>query len=100
MKLCILDDSYEQSNWVTKEFDLPSDPRRYLDEHECELHFSTKQRPSNRWNGFRKHNFDLFINLCDGAWDENHPGVGGAGVGAAGAPFYRRNRRLFKSPSR
>jgi len=104
MKLCILDDSYEQSNSVLKEFDLPSDPRRYLDEHECELHFLHKATAVQQVIGLAKHNFDLFINLCDGAWDEDRPGIEvvqalerlGLPFTGATAAFYEPSRAKMK----
>ena len=75
MKLCILDDSYEQSNSVLKAYDLPADPRRYLDGHECEVHFLHKATAVQEVIRLSKQNFDVFINLCDGAWDEDRPGI-------------------------
>jgi D-alanine-D-alanine ligase-like ATP-grasp enzyme len=75
MKICILDDSYEQSHSVLKAVDLPSDPRRYLAEHDCEQYFLHKATAVQQVIQLARRNFDVFINLCDGAWDEDRPGI-------------------------
>lgn len=75
MKLCILDDSYEHSDSPLKAFDPLSDPRRYLAGHECEVHLLHKATAVQQVIKLAKQHFDVFINLCDGAWDEDRPGI-------------------------
>src|SRR5713226_9255457 len=75
MKICILDDSYEQSGTPFKEFDFLPDPVRYLDGHDCERHFLHKATAVRQVLELSKRGFDVFLNLCDGAWDEDRPGI-------------------------
>lgn len=104
MKLCILDDSYEQSNSVLKAYDLPADPRRYLAGHECEVHFLHKATAVQEVIRLAKQDYDVFINLCDGAWDEDRPGIEvvqalerlGVPFTGADAAFYEPSRDKMK----
>ena len=75
MKICILNVCYEDSNSPIKEYELQSDPGRWLDGHECELHLIKKSTAVRQVQELARQNFDLFINLCDGAWDEDRPGI-------------------------
>lgn len=104
MKLCILDDSYEYSHSSLKAFDPPSDPRRYLAGHECEVHLLHKATAVQQVIRLARENFDLFINLCDGAWDEDRPGIEvvqtlerlGVPFTGANAAFYEPTRDKMK----
>ena len=58
-----------------KEFDPPSDVLRHLEDHECETVYIDKARAVRQVVELSRRNFDVFINLCDGAWDEDRPGV-------------------------
>lgn len=75
MKICVLDDSYEQSATPFKEFDFLPDPLRYLTAHESERHFLHKATAVRQVLDLAKRGFDVFLNLCDGAWDEDRPGI-------------------------
>ena len=75
MRICVLDDSYEQSTTPFKEFDFLPDPIRYLEGHECERHFLHKATAVRQVRELVKRGFDVFLNLCDGAWDEDRPGI-------------------------
>lgn len=75
MKICILFDSYAQSNSVLKEVDLPCDPSPYLSEHECESVAIHKATAVQQIIALSRKSYDVFINLCDGAWDEDRPGI-------------------------
>lgn len=73
MKIAILRASYAQSNADTKEFDLPYDPRPWLEDHDCtvfDIHKGAEKLVIERLSGF-----DAIINLCDGALDEDRAGV-------------------------
>ncbi len=75
MKICVLDDSYEQSVTPFKEFDFLPDPIRFLGGYECERHFLHKATAVRRILELSKRGFDVFLNLCDGAWEEDRPGI-------------------------
>jgi D-alanine-D-alanine ligase-like ATP-grasp enzyme len=75
VKICVLDDSYEQSGTVFKQFDFLPDPIRYLQGHDCERHFLHKATAVKQVLELSKRGFDVFLNLCDGAWDEDRPGI-------------------------
>lgn len=75
MRICVLDDSYEQSDTPFKEFDFLPDPIRYLEGHDCERHFLHKATAVKQVLELSKRGFDVFLNLCDGAWDEDRPGI-------------------------
>jgi len=75
VKICVLDDSYEQSDTPFKQFDFLPDPLRYLEAHECERHFLHKATAIKEVLELSKRGFDVFLNLCDGAWEEDRPGV-------------------------
>ena len=75
MKICVLDDSYEQSDTPFKQFDFLPDPIRYLADHECERHFLHKAAAVRQILDLSKRGFDVYLNLCDGAWEEDRPGI-------------------------
>lgn len=100
MKICVLDDSYEESDSPLKEVDYPTDPTRYLPEHECEHHFIHKSTAVRQVIELSKRGFDVFINLCDGAWDEDRPGIEVVqALERLGLPFTGANSTFFE-PSR
>src|ERR1700680_5328201 len=100
MKICVLDDSYEQSVTPFKQVDFLPDPIRYLDGHECERHFLHKATAVRQVRELSRKGFDVFLNLCDGAWEEDRPGIEvvqalerlGGGVTGAPLRFYRASR--------
>ncbi len=75
MRICVLDDSYEHSSTPFKEFDFLPDPLRYLAAHECERHFLHKATAAREIRELSERRFDVFLNLCDGAWEEDRPGI-------------------------
>ena len=75
MKICILSDGYEASTSPMKAHDLPCDPTRWLDGHACDRVLLDKATAVRRVIGLSRRGYDAFINLCDGAWDEDRPGV-------------------------
>lgn len=75
MKLCVLDDAYDDSTSPMKDVDIPSDVDRYLGMHEYEHHFLTKRTAVRQVTELAGRDFDVFVNLCDGAWDEDRPGI-------------------------
>jgi len=75
MKICILDPSYANSDSPMKDYDPLSDVIRHLDGHECETVYIDKAKGVRQIVELSRRDFDVFINLCDGAWDEDRAGV-------------------------
>lgn len=75
MRICIIDDSYLNSESPLKGVDLPADPLPYLAGHECERFFIHKATAVKQVIELSRRGYDLFLNLCDGAWDEDRPGI-------------------------
>ncbi len=104
MHICILDSSYELSQSVFKDVDIPVDPQRYMAGHTCEHHFIHKATAVQQVFDLAKQGFDLFVNLCDGEWDEDRAGIEvvqtleklGLPFTGADAVFYAVNREKLK----
>jgi D-alanine-D-alanine ligase len=105
MKYCILYDSYAKSNSPLKDVDLPGDPAPYLEEGaEVEHHVIHKATAVKQIIELAKQNFDVFINVCDGAWDEDRPGIEvvqamerlGLAFTGADSNFYEPSREKMK----
>ncbi|MCB0087242.1 MAG: hypothetical protein KDE54_04955 [Caldilineaceae bacterium] len=104
MKICILEDSYDYSQSPLKELDPPADPLPYLQEHTCERHCLRKATAVQQVIELAHRDFDLFLNLCDGAWDEDRPGIEvvqtlerlGVPFTGANAAFYEPSRETMK----
>ncbi len=104
LKICLLTDAYADSTSPFKEHDLPCDPRPYLpgaDWHSVALQKSTAVGSVVELAG---QGFDLFFNLCDGAWAEDRPGIEvvlalervGAAFTGATSEFYEPTREAMK----
>jgi D-alanine-D-alanine ligase len=104
MKICVLDDSYEQSVTPFKQFDFLPDPIRHLDGHHCERHFLHKATAVRQVRELAQQGFDVFLNLCDGAWEEDRPGIEvvqaleklGLAFTGATSSFYEPSRETMK----
>ncbi len=104
MNICILNGSYEASDAPTKDFDPLPDPTPYLPGHHCEQHLIHKLTAIRQVRDLVRRGFDVFINLCDGAWDEDRPGIEvvqaleryGAAFTGAGTEFYEPTREMMK----
>jgi D-alanine-D-alanine ligase len=57
------------------EDDWPCDPRPFLPEAEWTVATLTKGDAVKRIHALAHEGYDLFFNLCDGAWGENSPGI-------------------------
>ncbi len=104
MRLCILSDAYEDSQSPLKAVDLPCDPTPYFAEHECHRVVLKKATAIQDVIRLAREGFDVFVNLCDGAWDEDRPGIevvqalerlGQAFTGATSS-FYEPSREAMK----
>ncbi len=58
-----------------KDYDPLSDVIRHLEGHECETVYIDKAKGVRQIVELSRRDFDVFINLCDGAWDEDRAGV-------------------------
>jgi D-alanine-D-alanine ligase-like ATP-grasp enzyme len=105
MRICILQSNYDESDSEQGEYDLPCDPGVYLPEHHCETYFLDKSTSVETTTKLVEQGFDVFINLCDGAADENRAGIevvqtlerlGAAFTGAA-SNFYEPTREQMKA---
>ncbi len=104
MKLCILYSSYEGSETPFGNLDT---------EHHLEAHFAgftwektglKKATAVRRITELAKKGYDVFINLCDGAWDEDRAGIEvvqalerlGLPFTGASSAFYEPSREMMK----
>lgn len=75
MKIAILHSSYDNSCTPFATLDSVCDPSPYLAGHECR-HFSIRKALAVRQvTQIASLDFDVAINLCDGAWDEDRAGI-------------------------
>lgn len=74
MRICLLTsqdldaDPFPDDDW-------PCDPRPFLPEASWELTVLEKSTAVGQVIAQSQQEFDLFFNLCDGAWDEDTPGI-------------------------
>lgn len=66
MKVCVLSDP---------EWGDPFDPSYYLEGYEWELHELHRPHVFNEIEALARRGYDVFLNMCDGAADENRPGI-------------------------
>jgi len=75
MRICLLTDQDLDSDELPAD-DWPCDPRPYLPDADWTLAVLEKDTAVPQINELASHGFDLFFNLCDGAWDEGGtPGI-------------------------
>jgi D-alanine-D-alanine ligase-like ATP-grasp enzyme len=75
MRICLLTDQDLDAEDFAAD-DWPNDPRPYLPEADWTLVVLEKHTAVSRINRLAGEGFDLFFNLCDGAWDEGDtPGI-------------------------
>ena len=104
MKIAILHPSYEGSNSPLKNLDPECDPSCYVPRINC-FHFRiSKSTAVKQVSDIVRQGFDAIINLCDGAWDEDRPGIEvvqvlerfNAAFTGAGSAFYDPSRESMK----
>eukprot|EP00762_Andalucia_godoyi_P003705 ANDGO_00661.mRNA.1 D-alanine--D-alanine ligase len=79
LRICVLSPSYEGSNSPFAEYDPPCDPSKWM--RDCaeyswgfaEIRKATAVQQIRDLVQSKK--YDLFFNLCDGAWDEDRAGA-------------------------
>lgn len=74
MRICLLTNQDLDSKSISED-DWPADPRPYLPEAEWDLVVLEKETAVRQVIAAAQKNYDIFFNLCDGAWDEETPGV-------------------------
>lgn len=75
MRICLLTDDYEGSDSPIQAVDIPCDPRPWLPEEEWSVARLSKRTAVRRVLELAREGYDVFFNLCDGAWDEDRPGI-------------------------
>lgn len=75
MNVCVLNPSYERSHSAFKDHDPPCDPAPHAPEHRWTQVFLDKATAAAEVARLSRQGFDLFFQLCDGAWDEDRAGV-------------------------
>jgi len=75
MRICLLTDHYLGSRSPLAAVDAICDPRPYLPEADWVEVPLTKATAVRRVEALAREGFDLFFNLCDGARDEDRPGI-------------------------
>ena len=72
MKICVLQPSYRDSRSQIAELDIRRDLTALLPGHEVAHVYLDKATAVRQ---LRQIQADVFVNLCDGAWDEDTPGL-------------------------
>jgi D-alanine-D-alanine ligase len=104
MKICVLNPSYERSESPFKGYDPYCDPAPYCPGHEWERCLINKATAVQQILQLEKRGFDVFVNLCDGAWDEDRAGIEvcqalerlGLPYTGATPAFYEPTREMMK----
>ena len=104
MRLCTLSSSYEGSASPYKDIDPVVDPSRWLPEHSWSRQPLTRSNAGELLEQLAREGFDAFINLCDGAPEEDIAGVEvihhlqrlGLAYTGADARFYAASREELK----
>ncbi|HKK07539.1 MAG TPA: D-alanine--D-alanine ligase, partial [Gemmatimonadota bacterium] len=103
MRICLLTNQ-DLDGGSFPEDDWPCDPRPFLPEADWEVAVLTKVNAVRRIEELSREGFDLFFNLCDGAWDEGEPGIQVVQAlerldlpfTGADAPFFEPSREAMK----
>jgi D-alanine-D-alanine ligase len=104
MHLCVLSSSYLHSSAPYAELDPTPDPSRYAPEWRFSHEPLHKATSIPRVRALAAQGFDAFVNLCDGAWDEDRAGIEvpqalerlGQAFTGAGSAFYEPSRDVMK----
>lgn len=104
MRIAILHPSFEGSNSPLKGVDPQRDPSRYLPGVDCSHIQIVKATAVRQVMEVAQQGFDVAINLCDGAWDEDRPGFEvvqalerlNVAFTGAGSSFYDPTREAMK----
>ncbi|MBN1532559.1 MAG: SET domain-containing protein-lysine N-methyltransferase [Spirochaetes bacterium] len=75
MKLCILHSSYEGSATPFKDYDTRHHLERHFSGFRWDVAPLLKSTSVQQIVELSKMGYDVFVNLCDGAWDEDRAGI-------------------------
>ncbi len=75
MRICILDDEYDCPAWEAEVDDWRVDPTPFMKDHDWTVVGLTKETAVAKLTELSREGYDLFFNLCAGAWDEESPGI-------------------------
>ncbi|MBT8402016.1 MAG: ATP-grasp domain-containing protein [Rhodothermia bacterium] len=75
MKICVLEEAGPSEPVPADDQDWPTVILPYLDGHDCQIHGLEKASSVARVTALAQEGFDVFINLCDGSWDSDSPGI-------------------------
>ncbi len=104
MRIAILHPSYEGSSSPCAGLDPEVDPGRFLPEASFESFRLTRLNAVRIVTEVARAGFDVVINLCDGAWEEDRPGIEvvealerlDVAFTGAGSHFYDPSREAMK----
>ncbi len=104
MKIAVLSSSYDGSQVPYKNLDPEYDPAQYLPDHDCTHFRILKTTAVRQVIDVARQGFEVVINLCDGAWDEDRAGVEvvqtlerlNVAFTGAGAAYYDPTREAMK----
>ncbi len=75
LDICLLTDQDLEAGLPLPADDWPCDPRPYLPEAEWVVQPLEKEDAVATLLQVARQGFDVYFNLCDGAWDESRPGI-------------------------
>ncbi|NNK64177.1 MAG: hypothetical protein HKO98_13345 [Gemmatimonadetes bacterium] len=75
LRICLLTDQDIASGLPLPADDWPCDPRPYLPEARWDVLTLEQEDAVPRLMDAAREGYDVFFNLCDGAWDEARPGI-------------------------
>src|SRR5580658_425569 len=104
LKIAVLHPSYQESDSPFKGLDPPCDPQRYMPGFSCTNFEIHKRTAVQQILEIARQGFDVFFNLCDGAWAEDRPGIEvveamerlNLAFTGAGSRFYEPSREAMK----
>lgn len=107
-RIAVLTSSFEGSKVPFKDLDPRADPARYLPAHDWSHFEIAKSTAVRQVADIARQGFDVIVNLCDGAWDEDRAGIEAVQTlerlnvpfTGAGSGFYDPSREAMKMACR
>jgi D-alanine-D-alanine ligase-like ATP-grasp enzyme len=75
MRICVLTSSYERSSSAFRDHDALVHAAPHFPQDSVEVHGIHKATAAAQVRDLVRSGFDAFVNLCDGAWDEDRAGI-------------------------
>lgn len=75
MRICVLDDVYDGPAWEADPDEWRVDPTPFMKSHHFDVVGLTKETAVSKITQLSREGYDVFFNLCAGAWDEESPGI-------------------------